>query len=54
MNQMAGKAIMQDERTDAPQPQEARDPWVAPVLSRLSAGSAEIALGPVDDGSDYS
>lgn len=51
---MGGKANMQDERTNAPQPQEVRAPWVEPVLSRLSAGSAEIAIGPVDDGSDYS
>lgn len=45
---------MHDERAEATQPQQDRAPWVEPVVSRLSAGSAEIAIGPVDDNSDYS
>lgn len=45
---------MHDERAETPQPQQERAPWIEPVVARLSAGSAEIAIGPVDDGSDYS
>ena len=45
---------MQDERSNATQPQEARAAWVEPVLSRLSAGSAELENKAIDDGSDYS
>ena len=45
---------MQDERANAPQPQDQRAPWVEPVLSRLDAGSAEQAVGSADDLSDLS
>lgn len=49
-----GKVIMQDESTNVSQPREERAPWVEPVLSRIRAGSAEVALGPARDLSDYS
>ena len=45
---------MQDERIDGPEPKQERTPWVEPALSRLSAGSAELAIGPSSDGPDFS
>jgi hypothetical protein len=41
---------MQDERAKAPEPQQERAPWIEPQISRLRAGSAELAIGIVDDG----
>ena len=54
MIRTAGKAIMNDERAEATQTQQDRAPWVEPALSRLSAGSAELAVGPTDDNADFS
>lgn len=41
---------MQHDRAKAPQPAQARAPWVEPTLSRLKAGSAELLTGTIDDG----
>ena len=43
------KATMQHDRAKAPKPQH-RAPWIAPALSRLKAGSAELLTGTVNDG----
>ena len=32
----------------------ARMPWVSPRVSRIGAGSAELAVGTIDDGVDKS
>ncbi len=45
---------MLEERIDGPEPKKERSPWVEPALSRVSAGSAELAIGPNDDGPDFS
>jgi hypothetical protein len=44
---------MQDERARALEAEQKRA-WVEPALSRLQAGSAELAGGPTDDGVDKS
>ncbi|MGA9581481.1 MAG: hypothetical protein WBR13_05890 [Allosphingosinicella sp.] len=44
---------MQDGKIE-PKTQEERAEWVRPVLTRLSAGSAELAQGTIDDGQDFS
>jgi hypothetical protein len=31
-----------------------RAEWVEPIVTRLSAGSAEFGTGTIDDGTDYS
>lgn len=31
-----------------------RKPWTKPTLSILATGSAELNIGPMDDGSDLS
>lgn len=41
---------MQHERAKAPHSAQSRAPWVAPELSRLKAGSAELLTGTIDDG----
>lgn len=41
---------MQDDRAQAPQPQQERAPWIEPQISRLLAGSAELNVSTVDDG----
>ena len=45
---------MQDEKPRAADVQYERSPWVAPALSRLQAGSAELLAGPTDDNADFS
>ena len=46
--------MMHDERAEALQPQQGLAPWVEPTVSRLTAGSAELAVGSVDDNADES
>lgn len=41
---------MQHERAKAQKPAQQRAPWIEPALSRLSAGSAELLTGTLDDG----
>jgi hypothetical protein len=41
------------DQPDAETTQE-RQEWVQPAVARLATGSAELAVGPVDDTVDYS
>jgi hypothetical protein len=45
---------MQDENKQAPKLGDERAAWIEPSLSRLLAGSAELANGPKDDNIDIS
>lgn len=41
---------MHDERAKEPQMQPERAPWIEPVLTRLTAGSAELLVAVTNDG----